>query len=41
MADYTLDEKNTIAMATFGSVALVSVDAGGLFAKAKAALAQG
>lgn len=39
MADYTQDEKNTIAMAIYGSVGLVSSEAGGLFAKAKEGIA--
>ena len=39
MADYTQGEKNTIAIATYGSVALVSGEAGGLFAKIKEGVA--
>lgn len=37
--DYTQDEKDTIAMAVYGSVGLVSSAAGGLFAKAKEGIA--
>lgn len=39
MPDYTADEGNTLAIATFGSVALVSAEAGGLSAKAKEGIA--